>query len=489
MRTHDNDALNIAACALGYGIVSGLIFPLMIQGVFLQEIGLSHGAGESFGLLFFVVHAAAFLVSAAACRAWPRASGGKLLVWAGLAAAFVGNALMLLRTVGLLEYSQPYAFATAGFVGAGLAVAETGWIVWISHACTGRPMQLAKTISASYLAGFAEAAIILASSGPGEIVFALSTILVSAGLMASQGKGSSVEKEPAPDGARKPSDRDPDTGNGFLKAAVYLAVFSFVFGTAGQAGAAAGERILPVEMVALAGALVGATAALAASFNARRVLPVTDLYGVLFPLVAIALVALPFVDAPAMRDLVLALLFASFFFVGINARTAVCQLGWVPGGSAGFLGGCVLAAGGTALLGGIAYGSQVLAGADLTKGFALVSLLSLFVLSMATFAWREAAEIARQEDPSDPAGDALVASGAARAEAPAPSPIAERLGLTAREADVLALIRQGRTRTYIADELGISPNTVKGYAHSLYGKAGVDNKQALLDLVESLGDG
>ena len=41
---------------------------------------------------------------------------------------------------------------------------------------------------------------------------------------------------------------------------------------------------------------------------------------------------------------------------------------------------------------------------------------------------------------------------------------------------------RNREPYYIADELGLSPNTVKGYAHSLYQKAGVDNKQSLIDL-------
>ena len=52
---------------------------------------------------------------------------------------------------------------------------------------------------------------------------------------------------------------------------------------------------------------------------------------------------------------------------------------------------------------------------------------------------------------------------------------------------MLELVCQGRSRSYIADELGLSPNTVKGYAHSLYQKAGVDNKQSLIDLARDSG--
>ena len=61
---------------------------------------------------------------------------------------------------------------------------------------------------------------------------------------------------------------------------------------------------------------------------------------------------------------------------------------------------------------------------------------------------------------------------------------AEHHGLTPREADVLVLLAQGRTRTYIAAELDLSPNTVKGYIRNIYQKSDARDKQDLLDRVE-----
>lgn len=61
---------------------------------------------------------------------------------------------------------------------------------------------------------------------------------------------------------------------------------------------------------------------------------------------------------------------------------------------------------------------------------------------------------------------------------------ARACGMTAREAEVLAMLCSGRTRTYIAAELGLSPNTVKGYIHAIYQKAGALDKQDLIDRVE-----
>ena len=49
---------------VGYGIICGLTFPLMISNTFLREMSLSHGAGDSFGALFFLAYAAAMLALA-----------------------------------------------------------------------------------------------------------------------------------------------------------------------------------------------------------------------------------------------------------------------------------------------------------------------------------------------------------------------------------------------------------------------------------------
>lgn len=60
--------------------------------------------------------------------------------------------------------------------------------------------------------------------------------------------------------------------------------------------------------------------------------------------------------------------------------------------------------------------------------------------------------------------------------------LADNLGLTNRETEVLVLICAGRTRSYISDTLFISENTVKYHTKNLYRKAGVTSKQELIDL-------
>jgi len=63
--------------------------------------------------------------------------------------------------------------------------------------------------------------------------------------------------------------------------------------------------------------------------------------------------------------------------------------------------------------------------------------------------------------------------------------IAKEFKLTARETEVFALLSRGRSIGFIADELVIAPNTVKGYVKNVYAKAGIHSRQELIDMTES----
>lgn len=63
----------------------------------------------------------------------------------------------------------------------------------------------------------------------------------------------------------------------------------------------------------------------------------------------------------------------------------------------------------------------------------------------------------------------------------------ERVGathsLTGREIEVMQLICKGRSKNYIAENLGISENTVRSHSQHIYQKLGIHSKQELLDMV------
>lgn len=64
--------------------------------------------------------------------------------------------------------------------------------------------------------------------------------------------------------------------------------------------------------------------------------------------------------------------------------------------------------------------------------------------------------------------------------------VAKRHALSARETDVFMMLAQGRTMTYIQNQLVLSQSTVKTHARNIYKKLNVSSKQELIDLVENL---
>jgi DNA-binding NarL/FixJ family response regulator len=80
------------------------------------------------------------------------------------------------------------------------------------------------------------------------------------------------------------------------------------------------------------------------------------------------------------------------------------------------------------------------------------------------------------------AGEVVVSEAPARARSsPSLDWPGRREGLTAREAEILALITQGMSNAQVAELAYLSPNTVKSYIRTMYRKIGVTSRtQAVL---------
>jgi DNA-binding CsgD family transcriptional regulator len=75
---------------------------------------------------------------------------------------------------------------------------------------------------------------------------------------------------------------------------------------------------------------------------------------------------------------------------------------------------------------------------------------------------------------------ALVTVEAAVApRAPSPSEVRDRLGLTAREAEVALLLADGLTNAAIAERLFVAPATAKRHVEAVLGKLGVPGRAAV----------
>ena len=60
--------------------------------------------------------------------------------------------------------------------------------------------------------------------------------------------------------------------------------------------------------------------------------------------------------------------------------------------------------------------------------------------------------------------------------------------LTKREIEVMKLLCKGRSKSYIAETLFISENTVRSHARHIYQKLNVHSKQEMMDLLTGGGD-
>ena len=66
--------------------------------------------------------------------------------------------------------------------------------------------------------------------------------------------------------------------------------------------------------------------------------------------------------------------------------------------------------------------------------------------------------------------------------------VAADAGLTAREAEIMALVAQGLTRREIERELFLSENTVKTHVRHLHAKLGTSSKAEVIALVGEPGE-
>jgi len=244
--------------------------------------------------------------------------------------------------------------------------------------------------------------------------------------------------------------------------------------------------LIPIEAQAVAGIIIASLLMIVGSKLSKRSLDVSGMYGLLFPVVAIALIALPFITSPLIHIAASLLVFISYYISSINIRIIVCRSGTVKGTSVWVYLGFALGISALLILAGVVFGATILSSGDATTGLAVVSLVSLFVLALNPVI---ASRIGNPSNKSSDGPDAMAADPTLHSQidsqgAHVLTAFSSEKGLTVRETEVLFLICQGRTRSYIADELGLSPNTVKGYIRNIYQKSNAHDKQDLLDRVE-----
>ena len=458
--------------SVGYGIVCGLTFPLMVSSTFLSAMNLSHNAGESFGAFFFLSYSISMICLALLAKSKSLTLQRRVLASA-FCAVFLGNALMLGAFIGLIENQWIYAISVSLLLGYGLAALELGWISHIAlleqeERESNLPAS-SRVIAFAYIVGGIMAALIFILADELELCFALASIAIS---------GVAFFRIELPDGRKKTKPQRAVDYLGFAKAVLYLGVFSFVFGAISQVVLRDVWEPYSIEIWAAASIVLAACLMLAVVTVNARVVSVSGFYSVLFPVVALTLIVLPFSSTPSARVASVVLVFVAYYLSGMNVRSVICGY---SGASVWLFAGIALGLGGLLVLAGVSFGAVVLSGDETALALAFVSLVSLFVLSLNSFfsqrldARFSKKSIVSNDDEKKVADRLQLVRDWALA-----------CGMTEREVEVAMMVGQGRTRAYIAESLGISPNTVKGYIHNVYQKAGVSGKQELIDCLEAL---
>ena len=129
----------------------------------------------------------------------------------------------------------------------------------------------------------------------------------------------------------------------------------------------------------------------------------------------------------------------------------------------------------------MAEGSYIILGWNYNQGM-ISFLASMLLLNAATlvFAFRGEFRETYLRPPEDaPAEDVPRLTEEERLER-----LAERYALTAREREIVALMREGRSNPEIGEALYVTRNTVKKHIQNIYEKLGVNSREGLAELLE-----
>lgn len=429
------------------------------------------------------------------CRGEQAARAGLVSSW--LAGAGLFAVLMLLPSVARLAVLAALALASAAL--------ERGYL--------GRTPDTA----APGVPGLAGAPLAPAASAQGAEVADMRLVPAARGALRPSRPGGRPGRSQSP--ARAGS--LPRSGAGQLAAVVAaVAALGFVYGTSGPiqllgGGASTGDLgLMTSHMGTLLVASLAASLILLA-FPGRAGLPPLFLAGSVLD--ACAAVALPFVGAE-----LLPLCAGVFGMVNrVAGMVVLYSCATIPSRRLFFrTAPLMMGAPSVGLMLGVAAGNALFAAAPSRSVALLVATIAIMSVLFASLAaslvlsggWNPGGRVAAAGFgapagdggpdaalPDEPRAAAQPAAPAGRPSGQPPasseldaralSAMAALYGLSEREAEVLSLLSRGRGTPFVAEQLGLSQNTVKAYARSLYKKLGVHSREELMDLAEEFGRG
>lgn len=251
--------------------------------------------------------------------------------------------------------------------------------------------------------------------------------------------------------------------------------------------------VTPFNNLALAVA-AGGVALL--SLVLHRSIDLRETFKAAFPVMALALVALPFTAPVYSRAFCAGLVFINgivnisiLFLLAETARLRKAPIVAVISAAMLIARACLVAS----IVAGMALGAQT--HIDYFTRMLIVVLGAAYLLAAAFMALNRKTRRSPQntmpsldnEDPEAAAGEEVPGPTAPPAtEDPTMEQRAQELAaqyhLTPREREIVLLLARGRTSPYIAAELNITSNTVRSYMREIYTKLDAHSKQDIIDL-------
>lgn len=477
---------------LGYGVQWGMRLTLLFADTLF--VGRANRGADPFCDALMLATIAVYAVMFLLC--WKRDESQPLTSHFLNRSCLVQAALIVcgLALIVLASFVEQFQFVSivAGIcLGCGMGLGVYEWIYLFMRRGT---MAARQSLVASWLLGvgiFALLAlvpslprlILLCVLGVVSVTLELSYARATYGPDTSESRASRDVSMKCDTSVNKPS--ATYTLRQFVPIAIATTVLGFAYGMSGPlqlsgGGASTGDMALLANHVgtALIAALV-ASLILFASAGRLNLLPV---FLAAFTLDTTAAIALPFAGDDYFP------LCASIF--GMVNRVAgmlvLYSCATLPNSRVFFrVAPFLLGASSLGLTAGVAVGNALFA--SIANGYVVLMVVALAIMYVMFVALTVALVTRGWHD--EPAAAAPVSSPAAetapRANPHAPaSEIASLYGLSEREVEVMGYLSKGRGVSFTAEQLGLSQNTVKAYAKSLYKKLDVHSREELIDLVD-----
>lgn len=427
---------------------------------------------DVFNLSFIAMLAVAFGI----CALVIRRGGRPLPAWVFTKAAPVLMTCGIILFASRLTLGDGYRCLSGVLCGTGSALL---FVAWQEYFAASKETCATRVMGRSFVGIPVVAAVILALGYPLGTLAAVLALWASA-FMLERGRQTPPRSQPPATTSHSPQ----RLATGIRGPLTTLLIFAAVFGIGGQISFNSAPSFFATNAVSIASVLVAGLIFFAFGTMVGGKISTNEIFNLVVPVVITAVTILPFMVAE--YGIVLnGVIVVTYYLVNYNFLCFVARLCQTHGHNASYITCVTQALVRLVMLVGIVGGQLFLANEQMSD-FAKICALTLSVVYLISMGLMRNV-LARRKDgyAAEPPKDAPTVGGTADSEANAirPCPIDDMChlySLTDRETDIAFLLIEGYSVKLTAEELGVSPNTVRTHIRSIYEKMDVHSRDDLI---------